>query len=287
MSTPRWITWKLAAPALLSAVAAVALAPGLVDAILVAPHAVFIDHRTRSGQMFLVNTGGVAEEVVIELKYGYPTSDSVGGVYVQLIDQPDSAAPDATPWLRAFPRRTVVQPGERQTVRLLAQPPADLPDGEYWSRIIVTSREVRPPVAANDSAIRAGISVELRTILSATYRKGAVRTGITMTEFAPQLTRDSAIVWLALRREGNAAWLGTVALDAHDTRGRTVGRLDTPVAVFYEVRRRFAFPLEVPAAAGEGYTFRVRLSTAREDLQRTDVLQAPAFADSARVELRP
>lgn len=277
---------KLAGLAL--AAAALALAPALLDAILVAPHAVFIDHRTRSGQLFLVNTGGVAEEVVIELKFGYPDADSAGAVFVRLIDEPDSSLPNAAAWLRAFPRRTVVQPGERQTVRLLAQPPADLPDGEYWSRIIVTSREVRPPVAAADSAVRAGLTVELRTILSASYRKGAVRTAATMTEFAPAVTRDSVIVWLTLRREGNAAYLGTVDLDAHDTRGRTVGSLRTPVAVFFTVRRRFAFPLDAPALPGAGgYTVRVRVTTMREDLQRAEVLPAPAIADSARVEPRP
>lgn len=273
------------ATALVLTGAAVAFTPVLVDAILVAPHAVFIDHRTRSGQIFLVNTGAVPEEVVVDLRFGFPDSDSAGGVYIRWPDTSDASLPNATPWIRAFPRRTVVQPGERQTVRLLAQPPAGLADGEYWSRLIVTSREVRPPVVGTDSVVRAGVNVELRTILSLSYRKGALRTSVTMTEFVPQVTRDSLIVWIGLHRDGNAAFLGTVEFEAHQA-GRPVGELTTPVAVFYHVRRRFALPLAQPASAGS-YTVRVRVSTDRQDLDRNVILQAAPIVDSARVDYRP
>lgn len=267
------------------ALAAIAFVPVLLDAILVAPHAVFIDHRNRSGQIFLVNTGAVPEEVVIDLRFGFPDSDSAGGVYIRWPDTSDVTLPNATPWIRAFPRRTVVQPGERQAVRLLASPPPGLADGEYWSRLIVTSREVRPPLTASDSVVRAGVNVELRTILSLTYRKGQVGTSVTMTEFQPTVTRDSLIVWLALHRDGNAAFLGSVDLEAHQA-GRVVAELETPVAVFFHVRRRFAVPLSEPAAPGS-YTVRVRVSTERQDLDRTKVLPAAPVLDSARVELSP
>jgi hypothetical protein len=274
-----------AVAALAPAGAAIVLLPPVLEAILVAPHAIFIDHRTRSGQMFLVNTGTVPEEVVIDLRFGYPDSDSAGGVFVRFIDNPDSTVPAATPWLRAFPRRTVVNPGERQAVRLLASPPANLPDGEYWSRLIVTSREIRPPLAGGDSVVRAGVNVELRTILSVTYRKGAPRTSVTMTEFQPSLTRDTAVVWLSLVRDGNAAFLGSVTIEVLQA-GRVIGEFASPIAVFYNVRRRFAIPLETPAAPGR-YTVRLRVSTAREDLDRANILPAPPIADSALVELRP
>jgi len=274
-----------AAAALAGAAVVLLTLPPVLEAILVAPHAIFIDHRTRSGQMFLVNTGTVPEEVVIDLRFGYPDSDSAGGVFVRFVDEPDSIMPSATGWLRAFPRRTVVQPGERQAVRLLASPPANLPDGEYWSRLIVTSREIRPPLAGPDSVVRAGVNVELRTILSVTYRKGAPRTSVTMTEFRPSMARDSAVVWLSLVRDGNAAFLGSVNIEVLRA-GRVIGEFRSPIAVFYNVRRRFAIPLESPAAAGS-YTVRMRVSTAREDLDRSNILPAPPIADSALVEFRP
>ncbi len=270
--------------ALAVAAAVLGLAP-VLEAILVAPTAVFMDHRTRSGQLFLVNTSPRPEEVSIELKFGYPTSDSAGGVTVLLQDQPDSSLPSAAGWIRAFPRRTVVQPGEQQVVRLLAQPPAGLADGEYWSRIIVTSHEIQPPAAANDSGVRAGITVQLRQILSLAYRKGAVTTAVALTEFRPEIHRDSAIVWLGLHRDGNAAYLGAVRIEVHDQAGRRVGEFSSPIAVFFDVRRRFAIPLDSAATPGAGYTVRFRVSTAREDLKPSDVLPAAPIADSAVVRV--
>ncbi len=96
--------------------AALALSPVFLEAILVAPHAVFMDHRSRTGQVFLVNTGDSPEEVSIELKYGYPATDSTGTVFIRLIDQPDSTEPSAAAWIKAYPRRAVLAPGQRQVV---------------------------------------------------------------------------------------------------------------------------------------------------------------------------
>ena len=266
------------------AAAAAVLAPVIGDAVLVAPHAIFMNHRTRTGQMYLINTGTLPEEVSVDLEYGYPASDSEGGVYVRIVDHPDSSQPSASSWIRAYPRRTVVAPGERQLVRLLAEPPLGLPDGEYWSRVIVTSEQVRPALAT-DTSVRAGVNVQIRTILSLQYRKGPVTTSVAMTEFRPELTRDSLIAWVELERGGNAAYLGSVALDVRDPQGRALGNWTTPIAVYYHVRRRFAFALDSAATLSGPYAVRVRVSTDREDLAASDVLPAPPVVDSAVVQL--
>jgi len=190
--------------------AALALSPVFLEAILVAPHAVFMDHRSRTGQVFLVNTGDAPEEVSIELKYGYPATDSTGTVFIRLIDQPDSTEPSAAAWIKAYPRRAVLAPGQRQVVRLLATPPAGLPDGEYWSRIIATSRGSKVAVVGGDSTVSAGLSLELRTIISLSYRKGAVHTGVTVTDLRATREGDSLVVWFGAERQGNAAARGRV-----------------------------------------------------------------------------
>ncbi|MGH7699642.1 MAG: hypothetical protein ACREMJ_03855, partial [Gemmatimonadales bacterium] len=93
-------------------VAALALAAGAA-AIVVAPHHVFIDHRTRSGVLYLYNPGDRPEEISIDLVFGYPASDSAGNVTIRFIEAPPADAPSAADWIRAFPRRAVVAPGQR------------------------------------------------------------------------------------------------------------------------------------------------------------------------------
>ena len=52
-------------------------------------------------------------------------------------------------------------------LELVAQPPEDLAPGEYWSRVIVATREAQPthPVTG-DGAIRVWLALETRTIIS-------------------------------------------------------------------------------------------------------------------------
>ena len=52
-----------------------ALWPVLAEAVAVAPHAVFMSHRTRTAEV-LLQGGPQAEEITVELEYGYPATDS-------------------------------------------------------------------------------------------------------------------------------------------------------------------------------------------------------------------
>ena len=103
--------------------------------VVIAPHAVFIDARTRSGAVLLYNPNTEPVEVAISFFFGYPATDSAGSIVVRTVEHPDSTSPSAAGWIQAFPRRLTVPPLERQTIRLLASPPPGLADGEYWARL--------------------------------------------------------------------------------------------------------------------------------------------------------
>ena len=113
-----------------SVVLLLVILPEVLKAVLVAPHAVFMSHRERTGEITLINTSDEPEEVTVELQFGYPDGDSAGGVLVRLFDKPESHHPSAAEWIRAFPQRMRLAPGQRQVVRLFATPPADLHDGD-------------------------------------------------------------------------------------------------------------------------------------------------------------
>jgi len=266
------------------ATAALAVWPLVVQAILVSPHAVFMDHRTRTGQVYLVNTSDTPEEVSIELAYGYPATDSTGTIYIRLDDHPDSTEPSAAGWIKAYPRRAVLAPGQRQVVRLLATPPAGLPDGEYWSRIIATSRGSKVAMVGADSGVSAGLALELRTIISLSYRKGPVQTGLVVSGLRASQEGDSLVVWLDAARTGNAAFLGSADFQLVDGRGRVYGEWNSPLAVYHPLSRRYVFPIDsVPPGR---YTFRLNASTQRTDLDQRNILPAEPVQRSVELELR-
>lgn len=270
------MTWRRIAVPL--GLAVVLVLPVLLGAVYIAPHAVFIYDESKSAQVTVGNNGETPEEITVDLLFGYPDTDSAGTAFIRFIDDPGPEIPSAADWIRAFPRRMQLQPGDQQTVRLLATPPADLPDGEYWARLMVTARGASIPVETADTTVRAGLQLEFRLVVAVTYRKGEVATGIALTNLEASADGDSLVVWVAVERQGTAAYLGTAEFDVVGGDGNHVAEWRIPLAVYYAMNRRFVFPIdEVPAG---DYRLAFRLSTERDDLEEVNVLPAPAVHDT-------
>jgi len=275
-ASTRWLT------ALLTLAPAAAAAQGVV----VAPHAVYIDHATRAGSITLFNPGDQPVEVGVSFGFGYPTSDSAGAVSLELVDSAPAGQPGATAWLQAFPRRVTMAPHQRQTVRLLATPPAGLPDGEYWARLIVGAKGGQVPVAGvtDSAAVKVGLSLEIRTVIAVVYRKGALTTGLTLDRISAAYAADSVAVRVPLTRTGTAAFLGTIRTSVVDARGESKGEDQLPVAVYYQLDPRIDVP--VGALAPGTYKVRVSVSTERTDMPPKVPLPAPPVRDSVEFTVR-
>jgi P pilus assembly chaperone PapD len=265
----------------LSALNIAAAIPAMGQGLMIAPHAVFIDHRQRSGAVTLMNAGTEPVEVSVSIFYGY-TVDSLGSLSLVSAEHPDSTQPSAAEWVQAFPRRLTVGPGERQAVRLLVSPPPDLPDGEYWARLAFTAKAGEVPVGGEiDTArIRIGLALQVRSIIGLWYRKGSVQTGVTISDLSAERLGDSVRVEAVLARQGNAAYLGTAHLELQDGRGRVVSESRVPLGVFVRDHPRWALPV---TGAGP-FRVRVALITVREDFDDPRVvIQAPTVRDSVAV----
>jgi hypothetical protein len=252
--------------------------------VLVAPHAVFIDHRSRSGSVFLYNPNAEPAEVTISIMFGYSVTDSTGSIVLHTPAAPDSTEPSAAGWLQAFPRRLTIAPLERQTIRLLARPPAGLADGEYWARLVIAAKGGRIPVTGGaDTVIEIGLTLEKRTIIGINYRKGAVRTGVRVSGLRAEPAGDTLQVWTRLEREGNAAFFGSIHAVLVDSAGVRRGEVTFPLSVYRVLEPRFAMPVGVLPAGR--YRLRVELTSQREDLAPEVLLRIPAVRDSLEVRV--
>jgi P pilus assembly chaperone PapD len=254
--------------------------------VLVAPHAVIMDHRSRSGSVTLYNPGDEPSEVTLSAFFGFPVTDSTGAFELRTIEQPSSEYPSAAGWIDAFPRRVLLGPKQRQTVRLLARPPAALADGEYWARLIISAKGGTVPVqGVSDSAgVTVSLGLEVRTIIPLQYRKGRVATGVKTSSLAAAVEGDSLAVRLRLDRTGNAAYLGTLRGALVDSTGKVVASVTSPLAVYYDMEPRLTAPLPAGLAKGK-YRLKVDVAAQREDLAPELVLATPAVRDSLEVHL--
>ena len=252
--------------------------------VMVAPHAVYIDHRIRSGSVLLYNPGTEPVEVTISTLFGYPTTNEKGEIILRTVDAPDSTLPSALAWIQAFPRRLTVAPLERQTVRLLARPPVGLADGEYWVRLQIAAKAGQIPIVgvSDTTAIQVGLTLEVRTIIGIAYRKGPVTTGVTLSNLRAQLADDTTLVtWSRLVRRGNAAFVGTVRGTVVDSTGATRASFATPLGIYFTMEPRIASTIgKLPRGR---YWLRYEVIAEREDLDPAVVLKAPSARDSVQL----
>ena len=268
------------------ALGAVALTSHIATAIVVAPTAVYFSNRSRSASITLYNPEAEAEEVSIETLFGYPATDSLGNVY--LYTESDSAAAAATgrsaaDWIRAYPRRVTIPAGGRQVVRLLVQPPADLPEGEYWTRIVVTSRGQKVPVSVvgDPGAVTVGIDLEVRTIIAASYRNGDVSTGVRLSDLGAEFGADSLTLRPKLVRTSDGAYIGRLRTWIVDTTGEVMREWEEQVAVYQELHRRLSYDVsDIPSGS---YWVHVEVATVRPDVPQDHLLTAAPVRDSALV----
>jgi hypothetical protein len=271
---------RLAPITTLAAGAVLATSPLGAQAVLIAPHLVTLSHATRGGQVTLYNPGNTEIEVEVGLGYGLPVTDTAGEFTLTLSEP---GAREATSWLAAYPRRVRLQPQQRQAVRLLATPKGPLDDGEYWARLVVTTRKAsRPETDEATESIAVGLSVEFRTILPVLYRKGQPTVGIALGE--PTLGAsmgDSMAVTVPMEPTGNAAFLGSLTVSLTDAGGVILSESQMPISLYTAAAPR----VMVPRPSGTASWLTVTVRTDRSDLESAQMLKSPPVART--VALRP
>lgn len=264
-----------------------ALVPGVLRAqgVLIAPTAVFIDARSRTASLMIVNPNEQTVEVEIGTLFGYPVTDSAGQLTLRTVEEPDSTLPSAAAWVRPFPRRMTLAPHVQQTVRLLVSPPAGLPNGEYWARLVVTARGGQLPITQNTDtgAVRVGLSVEVRTILPILYRKGPQQSGVVLSNLSTERRGDSLLVRTHLERTGTAVVLGTMRGELVDSTGVVRATMSSPVSAYFAIDPRFALPLD--GVAPGRYRLRLEIAPGRADLAPDVIVPFQAVRDSVTVQL--
>ena len=250
-------------------------------AVSVSPAALYMDQRTRSGVLTVTNPGALPVEIEVSFAFGYPQSDEAGVVGVPLLRVAPAGEPSAMEWLRAFPRRLVLEPGQSQAVRVLIQPPAELLDGEYWARVLVTARGGQPPIEEQRGNIRVLLDVETVVVTAVTYRKGPVATGLQVTGTTARITDEGALLLVDVERTGNAAYLGRIRAEVVGASGRVYGQATEELAVYRRIRRRVLVPLAT--APPEPVTIRYTVEAERPDLPPEGPLPAPRLTGSVPV----
>jgi P pilus assembly chaperone PapD len=256
-SITRVVRWGLAASLLAVSLHA--------QAASVSPQAVLVTDQSRVGTLHVLNPYDRPLEIVIDLRYGFVASDSIGRTVVEL--PPDSVIVNnsAVPLLRVSPMRFVLAPGGVQLVRIAAFPPPTLPSGEYWARIGV---QALTPTVANETetkGISVGVGIQVKTVLPVFYRHRAVSTSVQLATLTPTRLADTLIVQPTFARSGTAAALLAVETVVADASGGVIAKSTRQAAVYHTLSPRYAVALTSEQWA-RAATVRVTATSQRPDL---------------------
>lgn len=247
-------------------------APAAAQGLLIAPNAIVIDSKTKSGSVTLVNTGEKTVEASLSTSFAYPVTDSTGTMFLKTIDVVADTTPSAKDWIRVYPQRLVLAAGARRTVRLIVEPPEGIPVGEFWARLIVTSREgapIRTTVAPGPNGevrddVAIGLTLEVRSVLGVFYRNGNVSTSVLLGDGHARVVGDSVVARIAMQRSGNAAFVGSVKMTIKDESGATRKERVLPLGVYYTLEPRITLPRD--GLASGNYTVTLEAISNRPDV---------------------
>ena len=243
----------------------VAVAQGVV----ITPHFVFVTERDKSTTIDLYNSGGTAAEISLSTVFGTYKTDSIGGIVVVADTNPRANAPSAAKWMDVYPRHVVLRANSHQVIKILAVPPAGLPDGEYRTRLIVAAKPDLPPVGVQATTTIA-LSVEIQTSLSMIYRQGTMSSGVKISDVRATVNGDYLDVRMHLEKTGNASFFGKLRGGLVETAGRVIAPLDVNLAMNETMEPHFRLPLG--ALKSGTYSLRLNISSDRVDIPPDDVV---------------
>jgi hypothetical protein len=183
----------------------------------------------------------------------------------------DTAVTDphsAVGWVRAFPRKIVLAPGASQTVRFVANPPKDLPDGEYWARVVVRSQEGAReiPEAVEEGRITTNLNMIMQTAISLKYRTGDLVSALEITDATAHETDSQVVVMLDMVNKGNISYLGVLNCRLVDADKKEISSNRLDLAVYYDMKRKVELPLD---SVPHRKPYQVEVTIANEG--RTDI----------------
>ena len=240
--------------------------------VIVAPTILFMSDRSPFGTFIVMNRSNTLQEVSISFKFGFPESDSLGNIRMQYNDSLMAEKHSCQSWVRGFPQKFIVNPGQQQVVRLLVVPPPNIPEGEYWTRLVTSSTPQAKVIDTVKTGITANITFVLQQVTTIIYKKGNVNTSVSLPDIRVAQDSASMDLYADIHRGGNSPFFGKISAVVKDKLGNKVYSEEEVIAVYKDdMVIRFSVPLsKLPQGT---YTANVKLESERNDIAEEDLLR--------------
>ena len=241
--------------------------------VAIYPPAVFIDAKTRSGSMTVLNQGEDPKEIEIEPRFGYMAYDSLGNVFTQYNDSIAEKSNSVVPYLTIFPKKFVLQPKKDQVVRFLIKNIGAIPDGMYYTRIATTSKDVQKQIDTTNlgDKVKIGLSFKFVFMTVLFFEKGSLNTKVDIASLTTGSDSTHIRLNFSFTRDGNSPFLGTAKLKITNDQGDEVENREDKIPLYFSAMRAFRVSKEILKPG----KYKVELSLTSEQPDIPDDMRVP------------
>jgi hypothetical protein len=230
--------------------------------VAVYPQTLFINAPNRSVAITVSNPTETRQEIWLDFRYGYPLVNDSGKFYINYIDSTNRQEPNAVPWLTAYPQRFVLEARESQVVRVMAQLPVGMAAGEYWARVVISSKQrTATPPQTPGANVRMKMEFISQVDIPLQVRLGSVSTGVRIQGITSVVDSGKLKMGVDLTRMGNASFWGTMHFFLRDKNGRVMKTYDQHIAIFRDVV--YPVTIELPGLEPGAYVLEVDVDNVR------------------------
>lgn len=239
--------------------------------VTIAPTSLFFDNKSRFETVVIMNSSDQAQEIKMNWQFGYPKTDASGNIVMVYDDSLTEAKYSAADWIHGFPKRFVLQAGSRQTIRVTVRAPRNLEPGTYWSRMVVESSPLSPPVGESTTdGVKAQINFSFRQITSVFFKNGDVHSGVDITNVSSEVEEGKLSVLADYTKKGNSPFLGTMRTKITDVLGEVVKDQFVYVSLYFDGKLKM--DIDVQDLPMGSYDIEVNLIGQRADIPDSDTI---------------
>lgn len=216
-------------------------ASGAFAQLVVTPYVVMIDKQNKFGTYTVLNETNEEQEVSISFKFGYPVSDADGNV-TMMYDSTDSDSHSLTQRIKAFPKKFILKPKEKQIIRMTVSSTDGMAPGTYWTRI-VTSSQSRKPYKETAENFSANINFVLHQITTVLYKNGDFANSVEFNDLSVNMDTEFVHLVPSVKSTGTPPFFCKFTYKIFDSSNKTVVDNFEYIAVYYDLKKKISIPL--------------------------------------------
>lgn len=220
--------------------------------LMITPNRIELDDNLKTQEVKLVNSSKETTSYRVSFQN---LRMKENGTYEEIKNTEGAAEKFAENYIKFSPKRVTLQPGESQTIRLLAKAPSE--EGEYRSHLLF--KEEVPAELGNSVENQGNVKKEISVVLKPVFaisipvilRTGNVSAKLTFEDLA--ITKSEGkdknnVLNMNIKREGNGSANGKVVVNLlkKDSSKVEIGSLDNVSAYYPYENRSLAIDLKLP-----------------------------------------